>query len=1288
MPRADPGAHFELSRPASPSQDSRYGESLVRLPAASDQRHSQIDSLSTSLLADHGEDVESQRRSKREATPSLVVQVHPCDFLWGNVQPVRVTVDGHRLRGNSLGDWLHQLKLWQQCPLLEAELNRRRAARYDRGPMPCGKGAKGLTWSRWLRLELFVRGSILLIFTLSVEWVWTLTRWQTHPATDAAAFLRKVLGSILVASSMASITTAGIDLPTWPIVLLDAHAAGVLDTGGELHEKMELTEEESTRFREAVEAVARSVTAPSAAARWLWHPLRRIAFCLTRLSFLYVGVILLMLGLSGSIVGTEEVYQRGASCACVYSVPGVSRYVDVFANATVQCGCNYTIDTSVSARPTSSSAQDDRERCCAACEQDRTCAASTYYDESPPAGNLTNRTSDHNCWLHSEAESLVTTSGATTCRPSVSPALVQSGFLQDALSSSSLWWRFSSVVLPVLKTFVVSLSGFGGWLAFKAAYDPRGAATEHGAMEAQLALEDAKRRSNLLSSQSVPDKGGRSPPSDKRSGGIMDGDGAFDIDSPVEPEPEPGELGGSTPFVLSSPTTELLIDGRPIEFVLGDRPQNAEEFRFRGSVVAAQPTHVDAELSNPAELSNAVAFVHRGQCQYLEKANHVAAAGAVALIVVNTEDKLEVPTLDERAPIPVSQHRHKISLFEPAGSDWFCDICSGRTSTRYRCVAGCDWDMCDECWDTCSRKKRQVADTQQAPIPVLMIRKSAGASLSSSVEVTLTLKSGAAVAQQAVLQETASRSVVQASAARIAADGCTSPGDLFDAFDADADGKLSQVEFEAFLRGIQYHRRRMTPHALWLDESQTLGCAPEEGISRDAFVDKLYGDFRKGKLHRDVASIADLASKSVDQAWPNIEAVPCRCTRCRHRIEYETTCAASGISPIEGICWRRRSGAPGYLCDKEYQKLPSDEREEYALQDQKHFDRVDLAKWDAILTFGRNGASWEQARDALGLTVEQALWASDIKLVFWHWSQPIAYLVVCFLYFCQFGETQRRLAAVIAVREIIYWLLTMVAYGRVPLIPSLFSSCCGSCATPSGLCPAFLLVEIGSIREEQANLRTIESWKALGRWVIYIFAPHYYVTWCLMARAEARAWATILGAFGCFEIVADCCGVVALHELLQLADFPFAMAFGYWLTVGGFVVGFGSVWVATTLAFVGLSISIVVGLLAILWKMMCGTKSGDLAESEVPEIEDDDDPAALILSALTFDLPQGWHYAALKCILWLSCLAIWLSAIAVCGAIALWFGWALLCGVYMLMLGPLWIPSVDPSKSFFDFTFS
>jgi aminopeptidase YwaD len=56
-----------------------------------------------------------------------------------------------------------------------------------------------------------------------------------------------------------------------------------------------------------------------------------------------------------------------------------------------------------------------------------------------------------------------------------------------------------------------------------------------------------------------------------------------------------------------------------------------------------QPAYVEAEITNDGELCGSIAVAHRGRCSFDEKVARVATAGAVALVVVNTDDELFTP---------------------------------------------------------------------------------------------------------------------------------------------------------------------------------------------------------------------------------------------------------------------------------------------------------------------------------------------------------------------------------------------------------------------------------------------------------------------------------------------------------------------------------------------------------------------------------------------------------------------------------------------------------------------
>jgi hypothetical protein len=111
----------------------------------------------------------------------------------------------------------------------------------------------------------------------------------------------------------------------------------------------------------------------------------------------------------------------------------------------------------------------------------------------------------------------------------------------------------------------------------------------------------------------------------------------------------------------ASVAVRLCVGGDP-PLSVGERAHVAE-FGARlarigpsARLVAAQPPLADTELSNAAEVGGAVALVERGAVSFVEKARRAQAAGAVGLVIVNSEDAEYVPLGmpgDEDVYIPV-----------------------------------------------------------------------------------------------------------------------------------------------------------------------------------------------------------------------------------------------------------------------------------------------------------------------------------------------------------------------------------------------------------------------------------------------------------------------------------------------------------------------------------------------------------------------------------------------------------------------------------------------------------
>ena len=177
--------------------------------------------------------------------------------------------------------------------------------------------------------------------------------------------------------------------------------------------------------------------------------------------------------------------------------------------------------------------------------------------------------------------------------------------------------------------------------------------------------------------------------------------------------------------------------------------------------------------------------------------------------------------------------------------------------------------------------------------------------------------------------------------------------------------------------------------------------------------------------------------------------------------------------------------------------------------------------------------SWLDIRDALGLSRRQATWSSFSKLILWHWVQPLGYLLV--LPFCEYtghhnrnlipsGVSERllvvadycqldldtslsgivgdnlsqgNLAIIIAVREVVYLVVSLIA---------------------ALLCPAYLLVEMGTVKSGETQIVEVK------RWCTYLCQPQSFVTLCLAYESyeihhfqyETHHFGSILAESGLF----------------------------------------------------------------------------------------------------------------------------------------------------------------------------
>jgi hypothetical protein len=169
------------------------------------------------------------------------------------------------------------------------------------------------------------------------------------------------------------------------------------------------------------------------------------------------------------------------------------------------------------------------------------------------------------------------------------------------------------------------------------------------------------------------------------------------------------------------------------------------------------------------------------------------------------------------------------------------------------------------------------------------------------------------------------------------------------------------------------------------------------------------------------------------------------------------------------------------------------------------------AGWHAIVGGGTvpqaGQATWAEARRDRKLTKRQAKTVAALKFVFWHSSQPIAYMWLLAAYRCyvaDLGPDQQRLAAVVAVREILYLGTTILAVK---------------------FCPVFLLLDLKTVWNEAET-----PLQRFTRIAMYLFCPHNFVALTLSKRFPQ--WVRVFLVLAFVQVLADVSSCYALVYLI------------------------------------------------------------------------------------------------------------------------------------------------------------
>eukprot|EP01084_Bolivina_argentea_P317306 550137_1 len=180
--------------------------------------------------------------------------------------------------------------------------------------------------------------------------------------------------------------------------------------------------------------------------------------------------------------------------------------------------------------------------------------------------------------------------------------------------------------------------------------------------------------------------------------------------------------------------------------------------------------------------------------------------------------------------------------------------------------------------------------------------------------------------------------------------------------------------------------------------------------------------------------------------------------------------------------------------------------------------KIIVGKGDTVVTIKKvwdNRYSWSEATEHLGINKCAGFLISVIRLIFWHWMQPLLYWFVLFAYWDLLDNVQQILASIVAGREFIYFCLTCICV----------------CVNP-----AFLLVDlIASFKEYYMGA------------LIYLFAPEKYIYLSITKNKEGCCLATLFVIL----CLADLVGMVAFIWAFVVNNVYAPMMVGYSVTTLG-----------------------------------------------------------------------------------------------------------------------------------------
>ena len=191
-----------------------------------------------------------------------------------------------------------------------------------------------------------------------------------------------------------------------------------------------------------------------------------------------------------------------------------------------------------------------------------------------------------------------------------------------------------------------------------------------------------------------------------------------------------------------------------------------------------------------------------------------------------------------------------------------------------------------------------------------------------------------------------------------------------------------------------------------------------------------------------------------------------------------------------------------------------------------------------FLEMDRGRISFERARHKSGLGPFAAVISAAVRLLLWHYMQPLMYAVAFFVYFDRIDTLQQRLGYAVLAREIYYLVqATAVVFYH----------------------PAYLLVSMPATLRDDIQMSPLKYFYFRGSFgaFMYVIMPEKAVGAALATgvaslgyegRGIPQCTSFLLYIIGAATFLLDLCGIAALLAAVFSGNMPLPLMAGYSLT--------------------------------------------------------------------------------------------------------------------------------------------